>query len=157
MTLQPAYELLRKPQTLIAWIACKRSNAARNKRIRQTSSPKLQTSHYSNTILKHLAPLWATSTHRWITIITATNTSPSDTQLHIRNTEAIIARLPHRRQHDSDSQLRTCIDTLRTTLLLPANTPHRKLPKGPTLCSTLVHPTRHAYITQIDIPLHAST
>ena len=54
--------------------------------------------HYSNTLLQHLSPLWATCTHKWSTTLTITRFFPSNTQLHIRNTEAIIARLPNKRR-----------------------------------------------------------
>jgi len=71
----------------------------------------------------------------------------------MRNTKAILARLPNKGQYAADLQLPTSIDTLRTTLLLPANNPHRKLPKGPTQLSTLVRPTWHTYINQTDTPV----
>jgi hypothetical protein len=124
-----------------------------DKLVRQNCKPL----DYSNTLLKHLAPLWATGTHKWTTILTIARLSPSNPQIHIRNTEAILARLPNKGQYASDLQLRTSIDTLRTTLPLPANIPHRKLPKDPTQSSTLVHPTWHTYITQTNIPVLTRT
>jgi len=96
-------------------IQCHQGTKEYDKLVRQNCKP-LQ---YSNTLLKHLAPLWATGTHEWNTILTATRLFPSNTRLHIRNTEAILAILPNRGSQASNLQLRTCIDTLRTTLLLP--------------------------------------
>ncbi len=121
--------------------------------VRQSCKPP----HYANTLLKHLAPLWATGTHKWSTILTITSLSPSNPQIHIRNTEAILARFPNKGQYASGIQLRASIDTLRTTLLLPANTPHYKLPKDPTRSSTLVHHTLHTYIHHTDIPVLTQT
>jgi len=91
-----------------------------DKLVRQNCKPR----PYSNTLLKHLAPLWATGTHKWSTILTTTRLSTSNPQIHIRNTKAIIARLPNKGQYASDLQLRTSIETPLEQHFFSRQTPH---------------------------------
>jgi hypothetical protein len=131
-------------------IQCQQGTKEYDKLVRHHCKP-LQ---YSNTLLKHLAPLWETWIHKWSKILTIDNKFTSDTRLYIQQTEALLARLPNRKHKGLETQIRTCMDTLKSTLLLPADTPHRKLPTNPTNTSTLFHHTRHAHIPQHGIPEH---
>jgi len=53
--------------------------------------------------------------------------------------------------------LRTAIDTLRATLLLPATTEHRKLPKPNTTNATLIHHTWYTSLNTRGLPVHTPT
>jgi hypothetical protein len=112
-------------------------------------------SQYFYNFLKHLAPtIWETRTHNWHSLITIKHISPTGFTYHAQPTDAILAKLPHDDKLSSKPQLRKAIDNLRTVLLLPADTEHRKLPKDLTPKSTLIHPTWYAYIKQNELPTH---
>jgi len=102
-------------------------------------------------LLKHLAPLWETGIYKWNNVLTIKHTSPAAFTYHIQPTDALIAKLPKGKRTSPKIQLRTAIDTLRSILLLPAGTEHRKLTKDPTSKTTLIYSSWHAYIKKIDL------
>jgi hypothetical protein len=67
---------------------------------------------YSNTLLKHLAPLWETSVCKWNNQLTIKHTSPITFTYHIQPTDATLAKLPQGQRASPKTQLRTAIDTL---------------------------------------------
>ena len=87
---------------------------------------------YSNNLFKHLDPLWETCIYKWNNLLTIKHTSPTAFTYHIQPTDAILAKLPQGKRASPKIQLRTAIDTLRSTLLFPAETKHPKLPKDHT-------------------------
>jgi hypothetical protein len=110
--------------------------------------------HYSNKLLKHLAPLWETGVKDWHSLLTKVHTSTGTTTYHIQPTTATLSKLPNGIRASSTLQLQTALNTLRATLLQSAETEHKKLPKDPTPNSTIIHPTWHKYINTDDIPDH---
>jgi hypothetical protein len=109
---------------------------------------------YSNNLLKHLAPIWETGIHTWKSLVTIKHTSPTSYTYHIQSTDAILAKLPQGHRNSPKIQLRTAVETLRSTLIHPDETEHRKLPKDHTPKTTLVHPSWHEYIKYTDLPKH---
>ena len=107
---------------------------------------------FSNKLLKHLAPLWETGIHKWNSLLTIKYTSPSTFNYHIQPTNAILAMLHHGDRISPKTQMRTAVDTLRFTLLLPTRTELRKLPKDLTSKLTLIHPLWHAHIRLNGLP-----
>jgi hypothetical protein len=87
--------------------------------------------HFSNKLLKHLAPLWETGVTQWNSILTKTQDVHGKTTYHIQPTPATMAKLPKGRRTSQKLQLQTAINTLRATLLQPALTENKKLPKTP--------------------------
>ena len=59
-------------------------------------------------------------------------TSPKHTEVHILNTEATHAKLKSGDHHCINNNLDLALSTLRTTLILPTNQEHGKLPKTTT-------------------------
>jgi hypothetical protein len=110
--------------------------------------------HYSNKHLKHLAPLWETGVTQWNSLITKTHNPNGTTTYHIQPTPATIAKLPKGNRTSHKLQLQTAINTLRATLLQPANTENKTLPKDPASTSTAIHHTWHQYINTDEIPDH---
>jgi hypothetical protein len=110
--------------------------------------------HYSDKLLKHLAPLWETGVTQWNALITKTTDPNGTTIYHIPPTSATIAKLPKGNRTSSKLQIKTAISTLRATLIQPANTENKKLPKDITPTSTIIHSTWHQYINTDDIPDH---
>jgi hypothetical protein len=110
--------------------------------------------HYSNKLLKHLAPLWETGVTQWNSILTKTQDVHGKTTYHIQPTPATMAKLPKGRRTSQKLQLQTAINTLRATLLQPALTENKKLPKDPAPKSTTIHHTWHPYINTDDISEH---
>jgi hypothetical protein len=94
---------------------------------------------------------------KWNNLLAVKNTSSTTITSHIQPIDAILARLPQDHRTSPIIQLRTAIDTLRSTLLLPAGTEHRKIPKDLTLKITLIHSSWYTYIKQTDLPIHTST
>jgi hypothetical protein len=110
--------------------------------------------HYSNKLLKHLTPLWETGVTHWNSLITKTQDPDGTYTYQIQPTPAIIAKLPKGHRYSPKLQLKTAIHTLRATLLLPATTEHKKLPKDNETTTTTIHHTWHQYINTADIPDH---
>jgi hypothetical protein len=121
-----------------------------DKLVRQNCKPLL----YSNKLLKHLAPQWETNTCTWHKLITSHHTDSTDASYHISPTDVILAKLPNGLKPGSKTELRTTIDTLKATLLLPATTEHRKLPKLNTTNITLIHHTWYTYLNTRGLPAH---
>jgi hypothetical protein len=65
-----------------------------------------------------------------------------------------MARLPNGDKTGPKSALRTSIDTLRATLLLPATTEHRKLPKDTTTLLTTMHTSLLKFTTPDNLLTH---
>jgi hypothetical protein len=65
-----------------------------------------------------------------------------------------MAILPNGDKIDPQTALRTSIDTLRATLLLPTTTEHRKLPKDTTTLLTTIHTSWLKYITPEKLLTH---
>ena len=106
----------------------------RDTRVRQQCKPI----RYSNNLLKHLAPLWETGVSKWNNLLTIKHTYSTTFTYHTQPTDAILAKLPQgQRTSKLKIQLRTAIDTPRCTLLLPAGSEYRKLPKDPAPKATL--------------------
>jgi hypothetical protein len=85
--------------------------------------------HYSNKLLKHLAPLWETGVTQWNSLITKIQDPDGTYTYQIQPTPAVIAKLPKGHRYSPKLQLKTAINTLRATLLLPANNEHKKTTK----------------------------
>jgi hypothetical protein len=66
-----------------------------------------------------------------------------------------MAKLPNEDKSGHKTTLRTSLDTLRGTLLLPANTKHRKLPKDITPLLT-IHASWLQFITPDNLPPHTA-
>jgi len=64
-------------------------------------------------------------------------------------------RLPNEDKTGPKMDLRTSLDTLRATLLLPATTEHKKLPKDTTPLLTIIHTSWIKFITPDNLPLHS--
>jgi hypothetical protein len=111
---------------------------------------------YSNKLLKHQAPLWETNTYTWHKLITSHHTDSPAASYHISPTK-LIANLLNGDKPGPKTTLRTAIDTLRATLLLPATTEHRKLPKPKTTNETLIHHTWYTYLNTRGVPAHTPT
>ena len=73
-------------------------------------------------LLKHLTPLWELGQHNKINLLTIHRHSNEDYTLHIQPTSVIMARLPIGDKPGPKTSLRISLDTLRATLLIPANT-----------------------------------
>jgi hypothetical protein len=99
------------------------------KMIRQQCKPI----QYSNKILKHLAPLWELGLNNWNNLVTIQHHTTEHYTLHISPTNVLMAKLPN--GDKTGPALRTSLDTLRTTLLLPATTEQKNYPKTPHPCS----------------------
>jgi hypothetical protein len=106
-----------------------------DKMVRQQCKPIL----YSNKILKHLARLWELGLNNLNTLITIQHHTKEHYILHISPTHVLMDKLPNGDKTGPKTALRTSIDTLRATLLLPATTEHRKLPKDTTPLLTTIH------------------
>jgi hypothetical protein len=106
-----------------------------DKKFRQQCKPI----QYSNKILKHLAPIWELGIKNWDTLITIQHHKHDHYTLHISPTNVLMARLPNGDNTSPKTALRTSLETLRATLLLPATTKHRKLPKDNTPLLTTIH------------------
>ncbi len=65
-----------------------------------------------------------------------------------------MASLPNGDNPGPQNSLRTSIDTLRVTLLRPATTEHKKLPKDTTPLHTIVHNSWKHYFRTHHIPKH---
>jgi hypothetical protein len=65
-----------------------------------------------------------------------------------------MARLPNGDKTGPKTALRTSLDTLRATLILPATTEHRKLPKVTTPLLTTIHTSWIKFITPDNLPSH---
>jgi hypothetical protein len=68
-----------------------------------------------------------------------------------------VAKLPNGNKTRPKKALRTSIDTLRATIILPTSTEHRKLPRDPTPTSTLILPSWHPFIIAKELPIHTPT
>jgi hypothetical protein len=88
-----------------------------DKMVRQQCKPI----QYYKKLLKHLTPLWELGLHNWNNLLTIQRHSNEDYTLHIQPTSVIMVRLPNRDKSGPKTSLRTSLDTLRSTLLLPAN------------------------------------
>jgi hypothetical protein len=110
--------------------------------------------HFSNKLLKHLAPLWETGVTDWHSILTKSHNPKETTTYHIQPTTATLAELPKGTRTSSPLQLQTALNTLRAILLQLVDTKYKKLPKDPTPNSTIIHPTWHKYMNTDDIPDH---
>jgi hypothetical protein len=87
---------------------------------------------FSDRLLKHMAPLWEEGVTDWTPILEKHTTFAGHTEIHILNTKAMHAKLGNGDQHRINSNLELAMSTLRTTLTLPSNQEHRKLPKSTT-------------------------
>jgi hypothetical protein len=112
---------------------------------------------FSNKLLKHLAPLWELGIHRWNSIIAVPRHTTEDYTLRIQPTDVIMARLPNGDKPGSKLSLRTSIDTLRATLLLPSTTEHIKLPKDASPLITTIHTSWFKHIDTAYLPPHMTT
>jgi len=65
-----------------------------------------------------------------------------------------MAKLPNGDKTGPKTALRTSLDTLRSTLLLPATTEHRKLPKATTPLLTTIHTSWIKFTTPDNLPSH---
>ena len=83
---------------------------------------------YHKKLLKHLAPLWELGLHNWSKHLTIQRHPNGNYTQHIQPTNVIMARLPNEDKPGPETSLRTSLDTLRASLLLPATTELRKLP-----------------------------
>ncbi len=95
--------------------------------------------NFSNKLLEHIAPSWETGIHMWSSLLTIEHTSANIFNYHIQPTDAILAKLPQGDKISPKTQVRTAIDTLRSTLLLHTGTEHHKLPKDLIPQLTLIH------------------
>jgi len=118
------------------------------KMVRQQCKPI----QYCKKLLKHLAPLWELGLHNWINLLTIQRHSNEDDTLHIQPTGVIMARLPNGDKSGPKTSLRTSLDTLRGTLLLPANTELRKLPKDTKYLLTIIHASWLKCISPDNLP-----
>jgi hypothetical protein len=107
---------------------------------------------YSNNLLKHLAPISETGVYTWNNLLTINHTSSNAFMYHIQPTDAILAKIPQGKRTSPKIQLRSAIDTLRSTLLLPVGMQHCKLPKDLTPKTTRIHPSWHTYIMKTELP-----
>jgi len=121
-----------------------------DKLVRHNCKPVL----YSNNLLKHLAPLWETNTFAWHKLITSHHTDSPKASCHISPTSVILAKLLNGDKPEPKTALRTSIDTLRATLLLPATPEHRKLPKANTSNATRIHHTWYTHLNTRELPAH---
>jgi hypothetical protein len=96
--------------------------------------------------IKHLALLSKLGPHDWTRLITIQCHSSEDYTLHIQPTSAIMAKLPNGDKPGPKSSLRTSIDTLKATLLLPATMKIKKLPNDTTPLLTTIHNSWLQYI-----------
>jgi hypothetical protein len=120
------------------------------KMVRQQCKPI----QYSNKILKHLAPLWELGLNNWNTLVTMLQHNKEHYTMHISPTTVLMAKLPNGDKTGPKTALRTSLDTLRATLLLPATTEHRKLPKDTTPLLTTIHTSWIKFITPNNLPSH---
>ena len=109
---------------------------------------------YSNKILKHLAPLWELGLHNWNNLITIQYHTKEHNTLHISPTSVLMARLPNGDKTGPKTALRTSLDTLRATLLLPATKEHMKLSKDTTSMLTIIQTSWIKFITPDNLPSH---
>jgi hypothetical protein len=65
-----------------------------------------------------------------------------------------MARLPNGDKSGPKTTLRSSLDTLRASLLLPATTEHRKLPKNNTPLLNTIHISWIKFITPDKLPSH---
>jgi len=98
-----------------------------------------------------------TGVSKWNNLLAANKTSSNTLTYHIQPTDATLARLPQGNRTSPKPQLRTAIETLRSTLLLPAWTEHRKLPTDLTQKTTLIYPSWHKYINPSNPPTYTPT
>jgi hypothetical protein len=113
--------------------------------------------NFSDRLLKHLAPLWEEGVTN-MTPILEKHTSPGGhTTLHILNTKAMHANLRSGDQHRISNNLELAMSTLRTTLTLPSNQGHRKLPKPTTNKTQQIRTSWLQYINHEALPLAKHT
>jgi hypothetical protein len=112
----------------------------------------MQTDTILKKLLMHLAPLCKRGLQIWNNIITIKRHSDEDYTLHIQPNSVIMAKLPNGDKPGPKTSLRTSLDTLRATLLLPATTELRKLPKDTTSLLTTIHNSWLQYITTDNLP-----
>ena len=123
---------------------------AHDKQVRQQCKPI----QYSNKILKHLAPIWELGQNTWKDLITIQHHKNEHHTLHIAPTDVLLSRLPNADKTGQKTALRTSIDTLRATLLLPSTTEHRKLPKDTTPQHTNIHTSWLKHIKTNTLPTY---
>jgi hypothetical protein len=90
-------------------------------------------------------------------LITSHHADSSEASYHISHTNVILAKLPSGDKPGPKTALRTAIDTLIATLLLPVTTEHRKLPKPNTTNAILIHHTWYPYLNTRGLPAHIPT
>jgi hypothetical protein len=86
------------------------------------------------------------------------HTTPArHTEVHILTTKAMHANLRSGDQHRINNNLELAMSTLRTTLTLPTNQEHRKLPKPTTYKAQKIHPSWLQCINHEALPLAKPT
>jgi hypothetical protein len=121
-----------------------------DKMVRQQCKPI----QYSNKILKHLAPLWELGHNNWNNLITIQHHTNEHYTLHISPTNVLMTRLPNADKTGPKTGLRTSLDTLRATLLLPSTTEHKKLPMDTTPQLTTIHTSWIKFIKPDNLSTH---
>jgi hypothetical protein len=94
---------------------------------------------------------------KWNNLLTIKQHLPTTLIYHIQPTDAVLAKLSRGNRTSPKIQLRTAIDTLRSTFFFPAGTEHRKIPKDLTPKIALIHPSWHAYMKRTDLPTYTPT
>jgi hypothetical protein len=111
---------------------------------------------YHKKLLKHLALLWELGLHNWDSLLKIQRHANEDYTLHIQPTSVIMVRLPNGDKPGPKTSLRTSLDTLRATLLLPTSTEFRKLPSDTTLLLTTMHASWRQFTTPDNLPPHTT-
>ena len=116
-----------------------------------------QSLKFFDRLLKHLTPLWGEGVSDWTQILEKHTTPAGHTKVHILSTKAMHAKLKSGDQYRISNNPELDMSTLRTTLTLPTNQKHRKLPKPITYKTQKIHPSLLQYINQEAIPLAKHT
>jgi len=93
----------------------------------------------------------------WTPNLEKQTTSAGHTKVHILNTKAMHAKLRSGNQYRITNNLKLAMSTLRTTLTLPTNQEHRKLPKPTTYKTQKINPSWLQYINREALPLAKHT